>query len=110
MKRGLLSIEGDVITAYKEKNKLSKMVATGEPVTFSKKEENEKHSTGQANKIEYDAISEILTLMDKASLHQANNQFSGDLIIYNVANETVLANKGAPQGSRVKVIINPDTQ
>lgn len=108
MTRGQISIQADIITAYKNTSGLQKMHAEGKPAIFTKTPPDQQQIKGQANIIDYDAIKEILSLKNQASLQQANNHFSGNLIIYNITSESVVANKGSSKQGRVKVIIQQD--
>ena len=108
MTRGQLNIQANTVTAYKNATGLQKMQAEGSPAIFTKSSPGQQPTRGQADTIDYDAVKEILTLKTRASLQQSNNQFSGNLIIYNILNESVTANKGSSQQGRVKVIIQQD--
>ncbi len=111
LSRGEITLLADKITAQRNNKGLGKFLATGNPVTFSKAPRvDQKGIKGQALEIEYDAEKEIMKLKKKAKLWQANDQFSGNLIIYNIAQESVTANKGGEKNGRVQVIIHPDSR
>lgn len=118
MSRGDITILADEITAYKDSTGLTRLVALGSPVDFTKagsdignnvnnNRPEQKPTHGEALKIEYDAKKEILKLITNAKLWQANDQFSGNLIVYDVTNESIAANKGSANKGRIKVIIHP---
>ncbi len=111
LSRGEITLLADKITAQKNSKGLTKFLAVGNPVTFNKAQRTgQKHIKGQALEIEYDTEKEIMTLKNKAKLWQANDQFSGNLIIYNIAQGSVTANKGNRKKGRVQVIIHPNSQ
>ncbi|NOX42610.1 MAG: lipopolysaccharide transport periplasmic protein LptA [Gammaproteobacteria bacterium] len=114
LSRGDIIILADKITAKKNKKGLGKLFATGNPVKFNKTQQRtgqndsgQKEIKGQALEIEYDTEKEIMTLKNEAKLWQSNDQFSGNLIIYNIAQESVTANRGSAKNGRVQVIIHP---
>lgn len=115
LSRGDITIVADMMTAYKNDSGLQKLIATGNPVEFTKaastnnKDEKQKKIKGQALEIDYNAKNEIIKLKNNAKLWQGKDQFSGNIIVYNIASETVTASKGSSSNERVKVIIHPGT-
>lgn len=111
LSRGEITLFADKITAKKNSKGLAKFLAAGNPVTFNKAPHaGQKPIKGQAMEIEYDTEKEVMTLKNKAKLWQANDQFSGNLITYNIAQGSVTANKGNRKKGRVQVIIHPSSQ
>lgn len=113
--RGDITIVADMMTAYKNDGGLQKFIATGKPVKFTKAASSrtdgakQKEIKGQALEIDYNAKNEIIKLKNDARLWQGKDQFSGNTIVYDIASESVTANKGSAANGRVKVIIHPDT-
>lgn len=109
LSHGNITILADKIIAKKNKNGLGKLLATGNPVKLNRTQTDEqKEIRGEALEIEYDTEKERVKLKNNAKLWQSNDQFTGNLIIYNVAMETVTANKGNEKNGRVRVVIHPD--
>ena len=116
--RGDITIVADMMTAYKNDAGLQKFIATGKPVKFTRAASTsssrtdgakQKEIKGQALEIDYNAKNEIIKLKNDARLWQGKDQFSGNTIVYDIASESVTANKGSAANGRVKVIIHPDT-
>mgnify|MGYP002266590373 CR=1 FL=1 len=115
LSRGDITIVANMMTVYKNDSGLQKLIATGKPVEFTKAASTningakQKEMKGQALEIDYNAKNEIIKLKNDAKLWQGKDQFSGNIIVYDIASETVTASKGSASNGRVKVIIHPDT-
>ena len=115
LSRGDITIVADMMRVYKNDSGLQNLIATGKPVEFNKAASidksgaKQKEIKGQALEIDYNAKNEIIKLKNDAKLWQGKDQFSGHIIVYNIASETVTASKGSASNGRVKVIIHPDT-
>lgn len=86
---------------------ISSAAATGSPATFEQVISNEKGlAKGSANKIDYDAVTGIVTLTGNARLSQDGASFSGNRIRYSLSAGDVEANAGG--GQRVELVIPPN--
>jgi lipopolysaccharide export system protein LptA len=87
---------------------LSKAVATGKPAAFEQRvEKTGKIAHGKADSIEYDVSNGLVRLSKNAFLSDGQNEIRGEMLKYNVAAQSVIA-EAAEQGSqRVHIIITP---
>ncbi len=106
--QGTLKITASNITVnLNDDRSISSALATGSPATFEQIITQEKGLTkGVAQKIDYNAVSGIVTLTGNAKLTQAGASFSGNVIRYSLALGDVEANAGG--GQRVELIMPPN--
>lgn len=107
IEQGTLKIAADNITLNLDnKRSIKSAVATGRPATMQQVVTKEKGlAKGQANKIDYNAVTGIVTLTGNAKLTQAGASFSGNTIRYSLKLGDVEANAGG--GRRVELIFPP---
>lgn len=107
IEQGTLKIAADNITLnLDDKRSIKTAVATGRPATMQQIVTKEKGlAKGQANKIDYNAVTGIITLTGNAKLTQAGASFSGNTIRYSLKLGDVEANAGS--GRRVELIFPP---
>lgn len=108
IEQGTLKIAADNITLNLDNGNRSikSAVATGRPATMQQVVTQEKGlAKGQANKIDYNAVTGIVTLTGNAKLTQAGASFSGNTIRYSLKLGDVEANAGG--GKRVELIFPP---
>lgn len=105
-----MQIRADRVTVSTEDDELSRIVATGEPVRFRERREGEEEILGEARKLDYDAGSEVLLLIDQAWLSQGGNRFSGQRIEYDRQRERIQASQGEDGSQRVRVTIQPKSK
>lgn len=109
IEQGTLKIAADNITVNLNtaNRSINSAVATGRPATMQQVITQEKGlAKGQANKIDYDAVTGIVTLTGNAKLTQAGSSFSGNVIRYSLKLGDVEANAGA--GRRVELVFPPN--
>lgn len=106
--QGSLQINGDEITVHLQNNVLQKIIVTGKPATLQQRPEADQELVhSRALRMEYDAIQQIVTLIEDAQVLQGPNSFAGDYIEYDTRTNRVSARKGESEDSRVHVIITP---
>lgn len=117
--QGSLVIKAHKLTLYNDKNKkLEKAVAvggTGKLATFKQRPEGkDKDLRARARTMIYFLNKDKIHLLKQAHVWQGGDTFSGDKIIYDTKQETVIASSQKDQqgkpvktGSRVKVTIQP---
>ncbi|MFC0820419.1 lipopolysaccharide transport periplasmic protein LptA [Moraxella marmotae] len=108
IEQGTLKIAADNLTVNLDTNNRSikTAVATGRPATMQQVVTQEKGlAKGQANRIDYNAVTGIVTLTGNAKLTQAGSSFSGNVIRYSLSEGDVEANAGG--GQRVELIFPP---
>lgn len=108
MTRAELQIDSDKMTVYRTQQELQKIIATGAPVRlFQAATTTQKEIRGEGLRLEYDASSGDVILTENAKLHQGADDFSGNIIRYNVKSEMVKASKGQNSDQRVRIVIQP---
>lgn len=107
VEQGTLKITADNITLnLDDKRSIKTALATGRPTTMQQVVTQEKGlAKGQANKIDYNAVTGIITLTGNAKLTQTGASFSGNTIRYSLKLGDVEANAGS--GRRVELVLPP---
>jgi len=107
--QGSLHISADRVTIQDADAQVSEIHATGAPAKMRQKTSPEREPVyARAKTIQYDVATEVLTLIDGASVTQEGTTVTGDRIVYFVREQRVKASGGAASGrERVKVVIPP---
>lgn len=107
--QGTLKMTSSNITVNLAKNGgIKSAVATGRPATMQQVVSKDKGvAKGQANKIEYNSVTGILTLSGNAKLTQDDASFSGNVLRYSLKAGDVEANAG--NGKRVELVFPPNS-
>lgn len=109
--QGTLRIESDTLTVIRKDNVLEKAIAEGKQAHYQQQiQANDPLTSADANRIEYLAAQQQAVLIGNAKLMQAENQLTGERIVYDMTTEVVTAGSsedGKP--SRIKVVIQPQT-
>jgi len=116
--QGTLKIESDRLVLILDGKNLKQAIAEGEPARYQQQVSEDKPVTNaRAKRIDYYANDKQITFTGDAELSQENNQFRGQLIRYDITEETVTAsgsnNEAAADGietsgkQRIQVIIQP---
>lgn len=107
--QGTLKINADSLTVNLSNGRtIDSALATGSPAKFEQVVSNEKGlAKGQANKIDYNAVTGIVTLTGNAKLSQNGASFSGNTIRYSLSVGDVEAVSGG--GQRVELVLPPAT-
>lgn len=105
--QGTLRLTADDITVnLSQQRSINSAVATGRPATMQQIVTKEKGlAKGQANKIDYNAVTGIITLTGNAKLDQNGASFAGNVIRYSLKAGDVEATAGGNQ--RVELILPP---
>lgn len=106
--QGTFKMTADNITVnLSEGRSINSAVATGRPATMQQVVTQEKGlAKGQANKIDYNAITGIITLTGNARLVQNGASFAGNVIRYSLKAGDVEATAGGNQ--RVELVFPPN--
>jgi lipopolysaccharide transport protein LptA len=87
---------------------LTKALATGKPAAFEQRvEKTGKIAQGKADSIEYDVSNGIVRLSKNAFLSDGQNEIRGEVLKYNVAAQSVIADAAEQGSQRVHIIITP---
>jgi lipopolysaccharide export system protein LptA len=106
MEQGSMRIDAQKVVIYNIKDKVTKIVATGSPVRYQQKpNEQDDYVVAQADMLEYDIGDDSLHLIDSAFLQQAGTSISGSRIDYDVKKSVVKAGGDTQQNDRLKMII-----
>jgi len=101
----------EVLVHHKDDRRVQKIIAIGNPVRYRQRVEDDPDEVkGRALRMEYEADSEELTLIDEAVLTQGEDRFASDRIIYNRIADRVTAGTSAQGRERVKIRIEPESQ
>ena len=107
-KGSLTSDKADVTFAN---NQIARAVINGAPASFEQTlDEPPQTARGRANTIEYDVGNGTVRLTQNAWLSDGNNELSGDVLVYDVRSERVVANAPANSDGRVRITINPGSK
>ena len=106
--QGTFKMTADNITVnLSQQRSINSAVATGRPATMQQVVTQEKGlAKGQANKIDYNAVSGIITLTGNAKLVQNGASFAGNVIRYSLKAGDVEATAGGNQ--RVEWVFPPN--
>lgn len=105
--QGGLHLDAEEIRVESVDGKLSRMIASGNPVTYKQTRAGKKNISAEASMIEYIASSSKAVFRGNAKLIQGSNSFSGDKIEYDARTETVTAG-GQKKDERVIIVIQPE--
>ena len=116
--QGTLLIKADTLTVMQENDEFKQGIALGETAYFRQKREGyEDYIEGEARRIEFDALTDQLTMITNAKLWREGDEVQGNFIHYNAATETFTVNGGGQNdrsqntpGGRVKAIIQPKSK
>ncbi|WPL15416.1 Lipopolysaccharide export system protein LptA precursor [Thiorhodovibrio winogradskyi] len=109
IQQGSLRILADRVEVQHRANRQPRIIiATGNPARYRQMPEGETEPVlGQSQRMEYDADSDVLTLIDRAVLIQGEDRFANDRIVYNRTSARVTAGTSAQGVERVKITITP---
>jgi lipopolysaccharide transport protein LptA len=106
MENGLLTADEAQIDFIKKL--LAKAVAHGKPAEFEQKiEKTGKVAHGHADTIDYDAAKGLVKLTKNAWLSDGQNEVHGESFVYNVLNQSIVADAAEQGSQRVHIIITP---
>jgi len=108
MEKGSLSSDRADVTFAR--NQIARAVINGAPATFEQTlDKPPQVARGRANVIEYDVANGTVRLAENAWLSDGDNELSGEVLVYDVRSERVIANAPAGGDGRVRITINPRT-
>lgn len=111
--QGTMRMTANKVTVREDAQRHKYYTALGNPVTFREKRDNvDEYVDGSAQRAEFDDLTNLLHLYDKARVKSDQNEITGDYISYDM-NKEVAQVSGAPPGktpppnARAKVVIIP---
>lgn len=107
--QGTIRLTAQEVTLYYDENReLKRFQAEGDPAKFRQRPDGqEEDMRAHAALIEYFAATERIVLRRNAHVWHQGNEFAGDLIEYDAADNMVKARKAESGEDRVQVIIQP---
>jgi lipopolysaccharide export system protein LptA len=110
VQQGTIEIKADEVTVYRKEGETDRVIATGAPVRFKQRpDDSELYVKGRAQRVEYDANSDTVYLIDKARITQGNDSFDSDRIQYDRVNAVMKAGASAQGKQRVRITIDSDS-
>jgi lipopolysaccharide export system protein LptA len=108
LSQGTFLLLADRIEVWQDAKGFSGGNAIGKPVRFRQKLEGKnEYAEGYADRIEHDAVKEVMKLLGNARLKQADDDLRGNLIVYNTGSEVYEASGAGGSSGRVRAIIQP---
>ena len=107
--QGSIRIDAEKVTLnYTKKQDIDKVIAEGNPTRFKQTPDGGKEDIkARAMRMEYDALQNVLQLIQEAELQQAKDSFAGQHITYDTHSGIIRADKGNSKDGRITVIIQP---
>jgi lipopolysaccharide export system protein LptA len=108
VRQGTMRLWADkVVMQHLPSRQPSRITATGAPVRYRQKMDDGQEMKAESQRMEYDATSEEILLIDRARLTQGQDSFSSDRILYDRNKAVVKAGASAQGHKRVHISIVP---
>lgn len=107
IRQGQLLLQADKATIYLRDGQFDRAVLEGRPATYQDRDEEGNPVRGEALRMDYKALDEVITLSGKARVERAGDTLASERIVYNLGSEVVDAGGGA--GDRVRMTLQPRT-
>lgn len=112
LEQGSLQITAETATIYRdpEATSINRIILEGAPATIEQLlDEQPVEMKARARHIEYDLLTQTVTLIDDANLDQGSRHFSGARFEYDIANSRVKAQSAPGGDGRVHMTFDPAT-
>ena len=108
LKQGSININAEriVVTRNAKNEAIEKIEAFGKPTHFSQLLDDGKTLSAQADTLEYQIVSDELSMRGQAQLAQEGNVIKGSVIRYQIAKQTLIADGSHTE--RVTTILQPN--
>ncbi|NLS12403.1 lipopolysaccharide transport periplasmic protein LptA [Vibrio sp. SM6] len=108
LKQGSIDISADriVVTRSAQGEAIEKIEAFGKPTHFSQLLDDGKTLSAQADTLEYQIVTDELTMRGNAQLAQEGNVIKGSMIRYQIEQQKLIAD--GSQNERVTTILQPN--
>lgn len=107
IRKGSVRIIADEARIRATQGEVRESTIIGSPVRFEQKPEDAPPISGEAQRIEYDTVNDIVTLTGKAWVRQGEDYFEGESIRYSIDIGKVMATSKESAPERVKIIFTP---
>jgi lipopolysaccharide export system protein LptA len=105
--QGTMVLTGDVVTVTAPNQHVKKIVSEGQLATFHQLTDDDEAIDAESEYMEYNAITNKIILLKKATMTQAGHTIASERIEYNTI--TKIVDAGDPKtGHRVKMTITPE--
>ena len=110
-RQGSIQINADKVTIYSIEGQANKIVCVGQPASYRQRPESGGSLvSARASTIEYYLETDVISLVDNASLVQDGLILNGNKINYDLKAERVEATGDAANNQRVHMVIPPSEQ
>jgi lipopolysaccharide export system protein LptA len=112
IKQGTIEIAADKVTVETQNNTVVRIVCVGKPARYQQQPESDKALVvAQGNTIRYDLETDIVLLLENASLIQEEATLTGERIEYDLKQAVIRAKGGSESGKeRIRMVIPPSQQ
>jgi lipopolysaccharide transport protein LptA len=101
-------MESDSAVVVFKNNQIASAHIVGTPATFeTRRTQPEQIVHGKAGVIDYDITTSTVKLSDQASITDGQNEITGETLVYDIAQQRVVANPGGQGDHGVSITINP---
>lgn len=108
MKQGSMEIHADKVKLYRNKEEVTRILATGKQANFRQQPEADQPMTDAfGDTMDYEVKKQTLTITGSAKVQQNADSFSGEKIVYQMDKAIVNAYGGSSSQGRVQMVIQP---
>lgn len=107
--QGTLNITSEEATIYRTEEGLTRIVLTGNPVTWVETLDDGSNLDARANRIDYDLETENVHMMENVRVQKGLQEITGQDIRYNLKTQN-LEGGSQEEGSRFRMIIKPKSK
>lgn len=107
IRQGTLLIRADVATVEKVEGRVRRFELTGDPVHLQQEIEEEGLVSAEAQKVEYEVASGIVTLSGAADVNHPQYQINGEVLRYDM-NAQHFQGSGGDDNGRIRIQLDPE--
>lgn len=107
IRRGAMHVQAEQGTVTQEEGRITVVELEGSPTTWNDRLDDGTLVEGEARRIHYNVVTNVITLTGNARLRHEQGEFTGDELVYDLDTER-MAGRGSSD-SRARVIIEGET-
>ena len=107
IRQGTLLIRADVATVEKVEGRVRRFELTGNPVHLQQEIEQEGQVSAEAQRVDYEVATGIVTLTGNADVNHPQYQISGEILRYDM-NAQHFQGSGQGDDSRIRILLDPE--
>lgn len=107
IRQGTLLIRADVATVEKVEGRVRRFELTGEPVHLQQEIEQEGRVSAEAQRVNYEVATGIVTLTGNADVDHPQYQISGEVLRYDM-NVQHFQGSGGDENGRIRILLDPE--